>query len=168
MNAEGYTKKFSLVPHPEGGMYKEVYRSSLMMPQELLPSKYIQAHSVSTSILFLLNENDFSAFHKITSDEIWHYSAGDGAIIYCISQDGKLTELRLSNDDDPASLVQVIIPAETWFAAETINKKSFILTGCTVAPGFEFSDFTLAVRNELIDLFPQHTELITRLTRNNS
>lgn len=161
MNTTTIIKKFGLQPHPEGGLFRETYRSIL----EMNTSPGDDRRNVSTAILFMLKEGDFSAFHKIRSDELWHYHLGKGAYIYCINEDGALSVLRLSADDSPDSQLQIVIPANTWFAAELIEPNDFLLSSCTVAPGFDFRDFILAGRNTLIAQFPQHKQLITKLTR---
>ncbi|MBI2419089.1 MAG: cupin domain-containing protein [Ignavibacteriales bacterium] len=161
MNATTIIEKFGLQPHPEGGMFRETYRCNLRMNT----SSGEDSRSVSTAILFMLKDGDFSAFHKISSDELWHYHLGKGAYIYCINEKGVLSQFRLSADENPDSQLQIVIPANTWFAAELIEPNDFLLTGCTVAPGFDFKDFTLAERNTLIAQFPQHRQLISRLTR---
>lgn len=165
MNADYYIKKFNLLPHLEGGFYRETYRSDIVISGASLPVEFQDSRNASTAILFLLQNNDFSAFHRIASDELWHYHSGKGAIIYSINTNGMLTTYRLSADDHAESQFQVVIPANNWFAAELIDPDDYILTGCTVAPGFDFADFELADREQLINQFPQHKHVITRLTR---
>lgn len=164
-DAEFYAKKFKLIMHPEGGMFREFYRADLILETNALPAAYGAPRSCSTSIFYLLKGADFSAFHKILSDEIWYYHAGEGAFLYCIFPDGSLINYRLSADDHPEAQLQVVMPGGCWFAAKPISETGYILAGCMVAPGFDFADFTLANRTDLKKLFPQHTELIERFTR---
>ncbi len=156
-------KKFDLIKHPEGGYYREVYRSRAIITQEGLPKRFNGDRVFCTTIYFLLESADFSAFHQIKSDEIWHFYAGSPLTIYEIDSQGLLKTTILGNTN--TSCFQHIIPAQTWFAAEVIDKNSYALVGCTVAPGFEFIDFELGKRNYLLQNFPQHIDSISRFTQ---
>jgi len=158
--AQDWIKKLNLLPHPEGGYYKEVYRSEEEIVAELLPGDRSGVRSVSTAIYFLLEGNDFSAFHRIKSDEIWHFYAGNQLIIYAIDEKGLLTEHPLNLE-----IPMQIIPKNNWFAAELADKNSYALVGCTVAPGFDFDDFEMGDGGLLQLQFPQHTELIQQLVK---
>ncbi|MCS7052124.1 MAG: cupin domain-containing protein [Ignavibacterium sp.] len=162
--AKFYIEKLDLKPHPEGGYYKEIYRSaeSIIIPDYTLNRK--KQRNFSTSIYFLLEGNDKSHFHKLTSDEIWHFYDGSDIKIILLDELGNLTEVILGKE---AHCFQYTIKKNLWFAAELIDKKSFALIGCTVSPGFEFEDFELADRNYLLSLFPQHEKIIKKFTRNN-
>ena len=113
--------------------------------------------------IFLLTFEEHSKFHKLTSDEIWHFHLGGAARIHIISPSGILTEETIGSDFDKGEKLQVIIKRGHWFAAE-ISRGDYILVGCTVSPGFEFEDFQLADRDQLIKEFPEHSGLISRLT----
>lgn len=158
--AQDWIKELNLLPHPEGGYYKEVYRSEEEIVAELLPGDRSGIRSVSTAIYFLLEGKDFSAFHRIKSDEIWHFYAGSSLMIYAIDEEGLLTEYPLSSE-----IPIQIIPKNNWFSAELKNKESFALVGCTVAPGFDFDDFEMGDRGQLQEEFPKHSELIQQLTK---
>ena len=158
--AQDWIKKLDLQPHPEGGYYKEVYRSDEEIVAELLPGNRSGVRSVSTAIYYLLEGGDFSAFHRIKSDEIWHFYDGATLIIYVIDNGGELKEYPL-NKDNPMQ----IISKNQWFAAGIKDKNSYALVGCTVAPGFDFEDFEIAERGELITEYPQHSEIIQQLTK---
>ena len=155
-----------LQPHPEGGFFKETYRSSGAIEQDGLPSGYSGRRNHSTCIYFLLTSDTFSAFHRIIQDEIWHFYGGSPISLFMIHTDGRLQNVIIGNDLTNGEVPQFVVPGGSWFAARVVDLDSFTLLGCTVAPGFDFNDFTLANRNELIALFPQHSELITYLTRN--
>jgi len=155
----------NLSRHPEGGWYREVYRSDEILPAGSLPERYNEPHSINTSIYFLLENGDFSAFHRIRSDETWHFYLGSPVIIYILSPDGKYREVILGNNLIDNQELQYTILRDSWFAAKVHNAGSFALVGCTVSPGFEFSDFELAERQQLICLFPKYEELISSLTR---
>ncbi len=162
-SAAYWIEKLELLKHPEGGYYKEVYRSEDKHSLKTLPDRFKGDRHYSTSIYYLLQGNDFSAFHRLRSDEIWHFYAGITLMIYIIDENGNLQKKRLGNEPGNGDELQVLIPKMHWFAAEVIDKNSFGLVGCTVAPGFDFDDFELADKNILISEFPQHKELISRL-----
>jgi predicted cupin superfamily sugar epimerase len=124
-----------------------------------------QGRNCSTSIYFLLQQDQFSAFHRIASDEIWHFYCGGTLIIYEIEQDGSLTEHVLGSDPERGETFQCVIKAGNWFASRPAAGSEYSLTGCTVSPGFDFSDFELANRSELVTTYPFYETLITSLTR---
>ena len=164
-NSKYWIEKLGLQKHPEGGYFKETYRSNEILSVKSLPTRYPSFRPYSTSIFFLLDSNEFSAFHRIKSDEIWHFHQGTTVTIYHINHSGKLIEVRLGNNPDKNEHLQIIIPRNSWFAAEVIEHKSYCLMGCTVAPGFDYEDFELGNQNALIRKFPQHQNIIRRLTR---
>ena len=157
--------RLKLTSHPEGGFYREVYRSDELLASESLPERYKEAHYISTSIYFLLESNDFSAFHRIRSDETWHFYLGSPVTIYILFPDGNLEEVNMGNNLIENQVLQYTISRNCWFAAKVTAGNSFALVGCTVSPGFEFSDFELAVRDKLIESFPDYKQLISELTR---
>ena len=161
--ARTYIEKLQLKKHPEGGYFREVYRSGEIILTVYLPERYKKPKVFSTSIYFLLEGNQFSAFHLLQSDEIWHFYDGSTILIYIINQKGDLSIKKLGKAKD--SEFQITIGKQNWFAAEVENKKSFALFGCTVSPGFEFEDFDLGKREILLKKFPQHKSLIERLTK---
>ena len=161
--ASAYIKQLQLIKHPEGGYFREVYRSGEKILPEHLPKRYKSSRNFSTSIYFLLEENQFSAFHFLQSDELWHFYDGSTVLLYIIDQKGNLSVHKLGREKD--SNFQITIKRRNWFAAEVENKKSFSLFGCTVSPGFDFDDFKLGKRIELIRKFPKHKNIIGRLTR---
>jgi uncharacterized protein len=156
-------KKLGLIPHPEGGYYKETYRSQEIIDGPALPNRYSGSRNISTSIYYMLHGNQISHFHKLKSDEIWHFYMGSPAIIHCFNNDG-YSKTIVGNDIGHGKLPQFIIKAETWFAAEVEDKNNFFLVGCTVAPGFNFEDFTLASRKELQNKYPAYKDLIIKFT----
>ncbi len=162
--AKEYIQELQLKKHPEGGYFKEIYRSGELISADKLPKRFKSSRSFSTSIYFLLEGNQFSSFHKLQSDEIWHFYDGVSIIIYIIDIDGNLEEKKLGPNLNEGEKFQFTIKAGDWFAAELTDKKGFALIGCTVSPGFDFNDFELGKRNELIKRFPNHSELINMLT----
>lgn len=146
--------------HPEGGYFKETYRST-----EMVINRNGQKRSASTGIYFLITSENFSAFHKIESDEMWHYYAGSPLSVYMIDDSGKLDILKVGPNIEKGEQLQAVVPAGCWFASRVDESNTYSLVGCTVAPGFDFEDFVLAKREELIAQHPEHQEIITSLTR---
>ncbi|QDU55879.1 cupin domain-containing protein [Aeoliella mucimassa] len=155
----------ALQPHPEGGWYREMYRADESVPQTSLPSRFTGDRSFSTAIYYLLGPGDFSALHRIHQDELWHFYDGSPLAIEVIHPDGRAEQLRLGRDVTAGEAPLAIVPAGSWFGAQVLDPTGFALAGCTVAPGFDFADFEMPTRDELLALFPQHQALITRLTR---
>ncbi len=164
-DSQYWIENLLLEPHPEGGYFKETYRSDDQIPFSALPDRYQGDRSFGTSIYFLLKGDNFSAFHRIQSDEGWHFYAGDPVIIYIIAPDGNRVDVLMGRDLDKGQQLQYVIPFGHWFAAQVVKPEGFSLVGCTVNPGFDFDDFELAKRSKLVSRFPQHEEIITRLTR---
>jgi len=162
--ADYWISRLNLSTHIEGGAFREIYRSPVMVPRPALPLSFGGDRSFCTSIYFLLKNNQFSAFHKIKSDEIWHFYYGDALIVYEIEGTGQLRVHKLGNDPDKGESFQCVISAGNWFAARLAPKGDYALVGCTVSPGFDFADFELATENELVKLFPEHEEVIRELT----
>ncbi|RDI96370.1 cupin domain-containing protein [Meiothermus sp. QL-1] len=165
MDARFWIEQLGLLPHPEGGYYREIYRSAESVEAEHLPSRYGGDRAFSTAIYYLLEHPDFSAFHRLKSDEIWHFYDGSPLILWLIDPAGALQVLRLGRDPARGEQPVRVVPAGCWFAASLEHPQSFALVGCTVAPGFDFVDFELAEREALLRQFPQHRALIERLTR---
>lgn len=153
-----------LMPHPEGGYYSEVYRSDEYYRPELLPSRYSGKRNFSTLIYFLLSGEDISLFHRLKSDEIWHFYSGSNIILHCLNTDG-YNQIFLGNDSSNNISFQYVIKHGTWFAAEVADNNSYALVGCSVSPGFDFDDFELAERKQLIAEFPDYKNLITKFTK---
>ncbi len=162
-NAQYWISHLNLLPHPEGGHFKEVYRSDEKIKRSSLPDRFPDDRAFSTSIYFLLQKDEFSAFHKIKSDEVWHFYDGDPVSIYMIDDKGKLTTYKLGLSPHNDIMPQVTIPANNWFASETTG--NFSLVGCTVSPGFDFDDFEMGDRNLLISQNGEHREIIEQYTR---
>lgn len=163
-SANYWIDKLNLTKHPEGGYFKEIYRSAESVDGDALPQRFGGARSFGTSIYFLLNSNEFSALHRIASDEIWHFYAGSPLTIYAINPNGVLSHIFLGNDFDSGEMFQAVVPAGSWFGANVQTPASFALVGCTVAPGFDFADFEMGNRKNLLTRFPQHKNIIEMLT----
>lgn len=163
-NAQYWIDKLGLIKHPEGGYYKEIYRSSEIISNQELSVKYDGLRNLASSIYFLLTSNDVSHFHRLRSDEIWYHHAGSALTIYMIAQDGKLTESKLGTNGTQGEIPQVIIPRGSIFGALVNQNNSFALIGCMVSPGFDFQDFELLSGAELRQKYPQHEKTIFMLT----
>jgi predicted cupin superfamily sugar epimerase len=165
MTAEKLIAHYSLLPHPEGGWYKETYRSTNNIIQSALPSYFTEERVFSTAIYFLLEQGNFSAFHKIKSDECWHFYAGQTLLVYVINTEGKLDIIKLGLDIENGEVFQYIVPANCWFASIPADHAEFCFVGCTVSPGFDFNDFELAKADDLIIEFPNLSDEIKKLCR---
>jgi uncharacterized protein len=189
--ARQWIEHLQLLPHPEGGYFRETYRSVDSIPLSVLPERfgsdrqslYRQApdqqtselrtfesesalpyRSCCTGIYFLLESHQFSALHRIKSDEMWHFYAGSGLTVYQIRPTGQVAKLRLGKDIGGGETFQGVVEAGCWFGAVVEKPDSYALVGCTVAPGFDFHDFEMAEREQLLQTYPQHRQLIERLT----
>lgn len=157
--------KYNMQRHPEGGYFTETYRSGEVIPKQALPDRFVGDRSFSTAILFLLVGEEFSSFHRIAADEIWHFYTGSPVEVVMIDEAGTTCSVILGSDIAGGSEVQFTVPAGTWFASRCMDPNGFSLVGCTVAPGFDFADFELAECGGLTARFPQHAGLINRFTR---
>ncbi len=165
MDAKYWIEKLGLERHPEGGYFRQTYRSGVTIAREALPAGFSGARAVSTGIYFLLERQDFSALHRLRADEMWHFYQGAGLVVHVISPSRAYSSILLGNDPEAGQVFQATVKAGCWIGAEVAEKSSYALVGCTVAPGFEFDDFDLARREELAAEYPEHRELICRLTR---
>jgi uncharacterized protein len=152
-----------LAAHPEGGFYKETYRANESIKMQALPDRFSGARSFSTAIFFLLRSQDRSVFHRIKSDELWHYYAGTGLAIYVLT-DGGLIVHKLGPDPDRGEALQIVVPANCWFGAKVIQPDSYTLAGCTVSPGFDYADFEFAQQHDLLERYPGARDVIEMLT----
>ncbi|MDQ3932082.1 MAG: cupin domain-containing protein [Actinomycetota bacterium] len=153
-------ESLELAPHPEGGYYRETFRAELLV--EGLPHDGPRA--ASTAIYYLLPAGSFSALHRVRSDEIWHHYDGDPVQLHLLDGAGNHHVVRLGRRWQLGERPQWMVPAGTWQAAVPSGHR-FALCGCTVAPGFDFADFELASRDELVGQFPAQRALIASLTR---
>lgn len=162
--AEFLIQSLNLKKHPEGGYYREVYRSEEIIHD--LPIRY-KGHirSLGTSIYYLLRGDEFSAFHKLKSDEIWHFYEGSALQLFVFDQDGKLRKSVLGKHSEKGERYQIIIPRNCWFAAQPEDPNGFTLSGCSVSPGFDFEDFQMAERKQLLETYPRYASLITKYTK---
>lgn len=158
--AREWIERLALVRHPEGGWYRETYRSAERVEASALPSRFGGARVLSTAIYYLLRAGERSALHRIKSDEVWHHYAGDPVTLWVLDTPGVARALRLGGDGEP----QVTIPAGAWYGARVAEGGDYALMGGTVAPGFEFADFDLAGRATLLAGWPAQRAIIEDLT----
>lgn len=164
MTVDGLVSRLGLAPHPEGGFYRETYRASDVLPRAGLPARFGGPRSASTAILYLLPEGAKSRLHRIASDELWHYHLGGPLEIVELAPDGRAETTVLGADLAAGHALQKAVAAGRWFGARPRRGAGWCLAGCTVAPGFDFADFELGVRSELLSLFPRARAEILDLT----
>ena len=163
-SAQYWIDTYRMQTHPEGGYFAETYRSAEKIPHHALPTRFSGDRNFSTGILFLLENHHFSALHRIQADEMWHFYAGGPLNVYVILPSGELEIIRLGNNPDRGEVFQAVVPAGCWFGSKPADETAYSLVGCTVAPGFDFADFELAKRLDLLDQYPQNREVIELLT----
>lgn len=155
-NTPGYwVKQLQLEPHPEGGFYKQTYKS-----EEEVPGK---GRVLYTSIYFLLEAGNVSHFHRLKSDELWYFHAGQSLTVHMIHETGDYEEVRLGLNLDQGEVPQLAVPKHTIFASSVSENGTYALVGCMVSPGFEFEDFELFTQKELLTDYPQHEAFIKKL-----
>lgn len=164
-DAHYWIAHLELKPHPEGGFFRESYRSSIVIPQSALPAAFRGPRSASTAIYFLLAGEDFSALHRLAADEVWHFYAGSPLLVHSIDPNGNHRVIRLGQNAQAKEELQCVIPGRHWLGSCLEWPDTYALAGCTVAPGFDFSDFEMARRADLLAQYPQHSDLVCKLTR---
>jgi uncharacterized protein len=158
-------QRYHLQPHPEGGWYVQTYKSNEEIAASALPERFGGNRPFSTAIYFLLEQGNFSAFHRIKSDECWHFYEGDPLEIFVLQQNGELNTIVLGKDFEKGQLFQYVVPANCWFASRPAPGSSYCFVGCTVSPGFDFTDFELATVDSLTATYPKHQTIISELCR---
>jgi len=161
-SAQELIRALGLLPHPEGGYYRETYRSA-----HQVDTAAGLRRSACTAIYYLLDRHSHSAWHRIASDEIWHFHLGAALHVHVLDGQGGVCSHLLGDPlRQPGAACQVVVPAGSWFGAELAPQAgaaAYALAGCTVAPGFEFSEFELADPAALLREYPQHEALVRRL-----
>lgn len=163
-DANTIIEHLNLESHPEGGYFRETYRSENRFPSINTDTGFPGGRSYSTAIYFLLKSSQHSAFHRIRSDEIWHYHLGSSATIHIIHPDSLYQALYLGADFENGQEFQHVVPAGSWFGVTVDHPGSFSLSSCTVSPGFDFKDFEMADPYKLKHAFPEHKEIIEKLS----
>lgn len=145
-SAEELISILHLEPHPEGGAFKETYRSSVQARTQ-------NERSVGTAIYFLIRHGRATAWHKVTSDEIYHFYCGAPAELSVISPEGVMSKQTLGTDVQNRERPQILIPANYWQSVSSLGE--YTLMGCTVSPGFDFSDFEMIEIEQLKNKYPE-------------
>lgn len=152
MNKELLIKKFDMQAHPEGGYFVETYRSKLSV--DTAKGK----RSASTAIYFLITKDSISHLHRLRSDEGWHFHTGDPLKVIEIDSEGKLIETIMGTDIENGQVMQHFVPAGHWFGSTSLGEYSFV--GCTVSPGFDFEDFEMAKKSDMINVYPDLKKIL--------
>lgn len=160
LGAEEVIRALGLAPHPEGGFFRETFRAPALVTAPFASLE----RAASTAIYFLLRATDFSAFHRVRSDEVWHHYLGAALELHTIDDTGRARRVELGGDLSCGQLPQWVVSAGTLQAARVLGP-GFALCGCTVAPGFDFADFSMPSRAELVASFPELAALIASFTR---
>lgn len=166
-DAERIIKLYNMKPHPgEGGYYVETYRAKERIGKDALPGgRYEEDKSLSTAIFYMLTPDTKSFFHRLKSDEVYHFYLGDPVELVLIHPNGSTKVLYLGQDLRAGQFVQAVVPAGMWQGLSLLEGGEYALMGTTVAPGFDFPDFELGEREELLSQFPLHKNYIEKLTR---
>ena len=149
---------------PEGGYFSQIFVSKTTIPASSLPHQFTSERSLATSIFYLLTSTDYSHFHRLRSDEIWAFHYGSSITLHQIDQKGNYATQKLGLDPEHSETPQLVVKANTIFGAIVNEPDSYSLVGCMVTPGFTFDDFELISRSELLETYPEHREIIMKLT----
>jgi uncharacterized protein len=155
--------QLGLTPHPEGGYYKETFKSDEHIGDNELSVNFEGKRRLYTSIYFLLTSDDVSHFHRLKSDELWYYHGGSSLSIHVIDESGQYKEIKLGMNFAAGEVPQALVKKNSIFGSSVSEKDTFSLVGCMVSPGFEFQDFELFTQEELMKVYPQHKEIIMKL-----
>ncbi|MFB6345660.1 MAG: cupin domain-containing protein [bacterium] len=153
--------RLDLEPHPEGGYYRRTYESSTTLRHSEGETPTESRRRAVSAILYLLPADDVSRFHRLHGDEIWCYHWGSSLRLHLLDDDSYETRTlgpNLESGENP----QVTVPGGTWFGATV--EDNYTLVTCTVIPEFRFEDYELADREELLEIYPDQSEIIHRLT----
>ncbi len=164
MNIDEIIRTLGLVPHPEGGYYREIYRSAETVGRESLPERYEGDRHFGSSIYYLLTEDTFSAMHRLKTDEVFLYHLGDPVELLRLFPDGSGVVVTLGPFIDRGHMLQCVVPRGCWMGLSLATGGVYGLLGTVMAPGFDFRDFEMGRREELIAEYPGFTEIICRLT----
>lgn len=162
---ENIIRQLNLEPLPgEGGYFRETYRSNIVVPSNALDKSYLGSRRMGTAIYYLLNSKTCSLMHRLPGDEIFHFYLGDPVEMLQLRSDNDGEIIQLGNDILHGLRPQVLVPGGTWQGSRLLPGGKYALMGTTMAPGFEFSDFVLGLRADLIERYPHFSELIIDLT----
>jgi uncharacterized protein len=170
MTAEDVKKILGLRPHPrEGGWYVRTYEAAEQVGAEAFEDKrYGGARRTGTAIYYLLEPDSFSEMHRLKSDEVFHFYAGDAVEMLQLTEEGEGATVTIGNDLLRGQRPQVIVERGIWQGSRLVEGGRWALLGCTVSPGFEFEDYETGVREDLCGAWPEFVAEITALTREDS
>lgn len=160
---EQLISKFNLKPHPEGGFFGAGYRSQEFLRKDALPGRYDAPRNLYSSIYFMVTPESPSCFHRLRTDEIWHFYAGDPIELHLIWEQGRYSKIVLSAEPGNEKF-QTLVKRNTWMAAISSGERGFGLAGCTLSPGFEYTDFELADGDQLLAAYPDHEAVIRKFS----
>lgn len=161
--ASDWIERLRLEPHPEGGWFREVYRSAETLPKSGLPERFPGDRPMATAIYYLLQAGECSVFHRLRADELWHFYDGRELALHLLGSGEPVRRIRLGRGEGARPVA--VVPAGCWMAARCEGTSAYALVGCTVAPGFDFEDLEFADRARLTQAYPEEGELIRSLTR---
>lgn len=166
MNSEAaeWIVKLGLRPHTEGGFYREIYRSPISLPAKALPMSFESSRVLATAITYLLPADQVSHIHRLRGDEMWFFHAGSSLTLHVFCQQSGYDRYGLGLNAEKGERPQILMKAGWWFGAAVDEPDSYTLAACCVAPGFEFDDFEPGDRDQIMATWPEHAELIERLT----
>ena len=156
-DAKYFIDQLNMQAHPEGGYYVSTYSG-----EHKVNTRGVEL-PVYTSIYFLLHSHDISHLHRLKSDEVWYYHGGSALTVHMIHEDGTYEAKKLGLNIDAGETPQVLVPKNTIFGSSVDEENTYGLVGCMVAPGFDFADFELFAQKDLLVLYPQHKEIITKM-----
>jgi len=166
LNAEKLKSLLNLVPLSiEGGYFSETYRSTEMIPQECLPSRYSGSRTFGTCIYYLLEPNTFSEIHRVASDEVFHFYLGDPVEMLQLWPDGNGKRVLIGTDIERGMAPQLVVPHGVWQGARLAAGGEFALLGCAVSPGFEYADYESGSQQRLSEAYPKYRDMICALTK---
>jgi len=163
-DAAHWIRALELAPHPEGGAFREAWRASELVAAPALPPRFGGARSLGTAIYYLLAAGERSRLHRLQGDELWHHYDGGPLVLHVFHAGVGYRRRLLGTDTARNEEPMIAVPHGSWFGAEVGEGAAFALVGCTVAPGFEFTDFELGERAALLAEFPAQRALIERLS----
>lgn len=165
LTADDLIKIFNMKLLPgEGGYYSETHRADHILSGSSLPEEYNHERSLSTAIYYMLTPDTKSLLHRLPTDEIYHFYLGDPVLMLHLYPDGSSKEITLGQDIKRGQFVQLNVPKGVWQGSCLIDGGRFALMGTTMAPGFDFTDNEIGVRDELLRAYPSVKDLILNLT----
>ncbi len=159
MRAEDWITRLDMTAHPEGGYYKQ----SFVSPEKITTTDHPKERNLYTSIYFLLQSHNVSHFHRLKSDELWYFHAGKAVTVHILNPKGEYRAEKLGLDVLAGEHPQVLVEKGSIFGSTVDAKDAFSLVGCMVSPGFDFADFELLLQPDLLELYPEHEQIIKKL-----